>query len=296
MTFIPTPDTRTIVVTGATSGIGLAAARLFARNGDYVLGVGRSSERCAQAVSTICAETPGAHVQYLVADLSSQAQVRRLAEEIHSLLAEAGHSYLHALVNAAGVYSPGFVHTVDEVELTFAVSHLSAFLLTHELLPLLLIAPSGRVITVSSGSHFRTFLDLGYLDRRFPYIGLWAYKVTKLANVVFTAELNRRYIHHNLKAFAIDPGLVNTAIGEKNSSRLTRWVWRSRRKYGVEPEIPAQTILYAAGDEILKYPAEFYWYNSQPVQPSKVSTDPRNGLKLWKKSNQLCGILNWREA
>ncbi len=292
----PSPNRRTIVITGATSGIGLAAVRAFARNGDFVLGVGRSPEHCAQAASAIRTETPGAMIAYLVADLSSQGQVRRLAEEIQGQLLEKGLAHLHALVNVAGVYSPGFIRTVDEVELTFAVSHLSAFLLTHELLQALLAAPSGRVITVSSGSHYRTFLDLGYLNRPFPYVGLWAYKETKLANVVFTAELNRRYAKSNLKAFAIDPGLVNTAIAEKNNSRLTRWVWRLRRKHGVDPEIPAQSIFYAAGDEILKYPAEYYWYNSLARQPSKAAMDRRNGQILWEQSNKMCGILNWREA
>lgn len=292
----PTLPTRSIVITGATSGIGLATARAFAQNGDFVLGVGRSSERCSLAAKAIRAETPGAFIQYLVADLSSQAQVRRLAEEIDAKLVEEELPYLNALINVAGVYSPGFVRTIDEIELTFAVSHLSAFLLTHELLPLLLAAPSGRVITVSSGSHYNTFLDLGYLDRPFPYIGLWAYKETKLANVLFTAELNRRYANSNLKAFAIDPGLVNTAIAEKNNSWLTQWVWRWRRKHGVDPEIPARTIFYAAGNEILKHSAEFYWYNSEPRQPSKVSMDPRNGQILWEQSNKMCGILNWRET
>ena len=296
MPSITTSPTRSIVITGATSGIGLATARAFAQNGDFVLGVGRSLDRCSQAAEAIRAETPGAFVRYLVADLSSQAQVRRLAENIHAQLREKELPCLHALINVAGVYSPGFVRTMDDVELTFAVSHLSAFLLTHELLPLLLAAPSGRVITVSSGSHYGTFLDLGYLDRPFPYIGLWAYKETKLANVLFTAELNRRYANSNLKAFAIDPSLVNTAIAEKNNSWLTRLVWRSRRKHGVDPEIPARTILYAAGNEILKYSVEFYWYNSQPRKPSKVSMDPRNSQVLWEQSNKMCGILNWRQA
>ena len=292
----PTSPTRTVVITGATSGIGLATARAFAQNGDFVLGVGRSSEHCSQAAKAIRAKAPGAFIQFLVADLSSQAQVRRLAEEIHTQIVKKELPYLHALVNVAGVYSPGFVRTIDEIELTFAVSHLSAFLLTHELLPLLLTSPSGRVITVSSGSHYGTFLDLGYLNRPFPYVGLWAYKETKLANVLFTAELNRRYANSNLKAFAIDPGLVNTAIAEKNNSWLTRWVWRSRRKHGVNPEIPARAILYAAGNEILKYSVEFYWYNSQPRKPSKVSMDPRNSQVLWEQSNKMCGILNWRQA
>ncbi len=290
------PPTRAIVITGATSGIGLAAARLFARNGNFVLAVGRSPERCAQAEAAIRADNPGAAVRYLMADLSSQAQVRRLADQIQAELAEKELPYLHALVNVAGVYSPGFVRTVDEVELTFAVSHLSAFLLAHELMPLLLAAPTGRVITVSSGSHQHTILDLGYLNRPFTYMGLWAYKETKLANVIFTAELNRRYTKSNLKAFAIDPGLVNTAIGEKNDSWLSRQVWRWRRTGGVDPEVPARTIFYAAGNEILERSAELYWYNSQPGQPSRVSMNPRTGQILWERSNKMCGILSWREA
>lgn len=129
----------------------------------------------------------------------------------------------------------------------WAVNHLAPFLLTMELLPLLDAAPGGRIITVSSGSHYNTRLNWQDIQLRRRYNPLRAYNQTKLANVLFTLEFNRRYAScSRMRAFAADPGLVNTEIGLKSNSFLARWVWDIRRRGGVTPEFAAQGLVVLA--------------------------------------------------
>jgi NAD(P)-dependent dehydrogenase (short-subunit alcohol dehydrogenase family) len=280
---------KVIVITGATSGIGFTAAREFAARGAYVLGVGRSAARCSQAESTIQALFPMAQVRYLVADLSSQAQVRRLAAEIGQQLATAGHNGLDVLINNAGTYSGKFTLTEDGFELTFAVNHLAPFLLTHELLPLLKTCGSGRVLTVSSGSHYNTWLDIVRVNQPVPYIGLWAYKVSKLANVLFTLGFNRRMANQGVRAFAVDPGLVNTEIGLKNTDWMTRLVWQMRMDSGTPAEVPVQSLLHLAIADVQN--SEYtYWYNSQPKSPSRQAQRVDLADSLWEASCKMCSL------
>ncbi len=284
-------DGKIVLITGATAGIGLEAARTFASRDAFVIGVGRSPERCRQAQEDILASLPNSQVRYLLADLSIQGEVRRLTENVAGVIKESGHIHLDLLINNAGAYSGHFQRTQDGIEYTFAVNHLAAFLLTHELAPLLAAAPSARVLTLSSGSHRNTWLDLGYLNRPFPYIGLWAYKVTKLANVLFTLELNRRWADTGIRAFAVDPGLVNTEIGLKGTDWLTRTVWNQRRSAGTSPDVPVRTLLHLACLE--NAPQEIYWYNSHPTHPSRQAMRPNLARKLWTLSEQMCGIYTY---
>jgi NAD(P)-dependent dehydrogenase (short-subunit alcohol dehydrogenase family) len=135
---------KTVVITGATSGIGLASMVALAREGASIIGVGRNEERCLAAKKLVLKECPQAQVDYLLADLSLQSQVRMLAEDIRSTLNNMGRKWLDVLVNNAGLYSGKLVWTKDGIELTLAVNHIAPFLLTHELLPLLKNAPLGR--------------------------------------------------------------------------------------------------------------------------------------------------------
>ncbi len=282
---------KSVLITGATSGIGRKTAEEFAQQGAFVIGVGRSDARCAAAEEDLRRLYPQTQVTYLVADLSSQSQVRKLAEKTAAVLAGSGRDHLDVLVNNAGTYSGRHIQTVDCVELTFAVNHLAPFLLAHELLPLLQAAPAGRVITVSSDSHYRTFLNYNRLANPLIHIGLWAYKVSKLSNVLFTREFNRRYTATGVHAFAVDPGLVNTEIGLKNTDWLSRTVWQSRRQKGADPEVPAQTILYLAGEPGLQDSPETYWHDCQPKTPSRLAQSDKAAARLWDLSCRLCGII-----
>ena len=181
--------------------------------------------------------------------------------------------------------------TADGFELQLAVNHLAPFLLTHELLSLLRAAPAGRVITVSSGSHYRTRMNWTDLQLRKRYGGLRAYKQTKLANVLFTAELNRRLgSRSTIRAFAADPGLVNTEIGLKGTSGLARWVWSRRRLGGASPAEGAATSVYLASEPDVQWSEEIYWRDCQPRTPSGNARRADDARRLWELSEKMCGI------
>jgi len=281
---------RTAVVTGATSGIGLYSALTLAQQGAWVIGVGRSVTRCKEAENWIKAQVPQASIQFVLADLSIQQQVRQLAVAVSQTLEQAGFQQLDILVNNAGLFSEKYIRTEDGIELTLAVNHLAPFLLTHLLLPYLNKSSRARVITVSSDSHQRTFLNLSRLNRPFIYNGLWEYKVSKLANVLFTVEFNRRYASSRCRAFAVDPGLVQTEIGAKGSGGFIRWFWNMRSRSGVHPSVPSQTILHLASSLEVMQQEEPYWYNSQPKKPNPLVYREELGRQLWQLSCRFCGL------
>jgi len=286
---------KTVVITGATSGIGLHAAAAFAARGAYIIGAGRSPEKCQKAERELRAAYPAARVCYLVADLAVQSQVRLLAQNIRQEIQQAGGQALDILINNAGLYASKYTRTPDGLEQTFAVNHLAPFLLTHELLPLIQQAPGGRVLTVCSDSHYRTWLDVKRVNRPLIYFGLWAYKVSKLANVLFSMELDRRLADNSAepalrpRAFAIDPGLVRTEIGLKDTDFLAGLVWRMRMSAGVEPEVPVRTILHLAGSAVQASP-DIYWYDSRPKQPSAQAMRRDLARLLWEESRRLTGL------
>jgi len=294
---------KTIVVTGATSGIGLAAAEKLVRLGAAVIGVGRSQERCREAQKRLLASNPEADVVYCVADLSLQSQIRSLGAEIRDILDTNGKAGLDGLINNAGTFTWWLTLTPEGFEMQWAVNHLAPFLMTHELLPCLQNAPEGRVIIVSSASHHSGRLDWDDLQLRRHYNGLRAYANTKLANVLFALEFNRRMSPgSHLRAFAADPGLVKTDIGLKGTPALVRWAWQWRRRGGVSPQKSAAGIVFLLSEpSLLGEPspngknspqdsAGAYWKDGQPKQASRFALDGQAAARLWRQSERMCGI------
>lgn len=278
---------KTVVVTGATSGIGLAVVEKMAQAGAYVIGVGRSAARNEQARSAVLDSVPGARVTYLLADLSGQAQVRQLAVEIKDTLTKAGFGQLDVLVNNAGVYMIHKKLTEEGIEMTFAVNHLAGFLLTHELLDWL-VRSGGRVVMSSSYAHRTTPLCLSRIANPWPHIGVMAYKRSKLSNVLFAYELNRRNL--GITAFAVDPGLVNTEIASKGGAGIEELVWRRKRLQGTTADVPAQTYLYLAGAQGVDTSEGYYFKDSAYFRPSRQSESERLARRLWDLSCRLTGV------
>jgi retinol dehydrogenase 12 len=282
---------KAFVLTGATSGIGLAAAHLLAESGAFLIGVGRSPNRCAEVADLLRTVHPQAHIEYLVADLSVQAQVRQLAADIRAKLAENQFRSLHALINDAGTFTYHMALSPDGFEMQWAVNHLAPFLLTHTLLPQLLTAPAARVVTVSSGSHYNTRLRWNDIQLKKGYNGLLAYKQTKLANVLFSAELRRRLGDlSSVRAFAADPGLVFTEMGSKGNPRLVRWIWSLRRRSGVPPQESARGVVYLATEPAIQNSPEVYWKDAHPKAPNPYGLNAEAARRLWDLSEQMCGI------
>ena len=282
---------KTFVITGATSGIGLAASTLLLREGATVIGIGRSTERCRGCEESLQGDR--GRLKMLVADLSLQSEVLCVAEEIRLMLSAWGHDDLDALINNAATVPFWQTLTPEGFDMQWAVNHLAPFLLTRLLLPLIQDAPQGRVVTVSSGSHYNTKLNWEDIQLRHHYNPLRAYNQTKLANVLFTVELDRRLRREShARAFAADPGLVNTEIGLKSNSFIARWLWDLRRRGGITPEESAKGIVYLATEPSLQDCDDLYWKHSRPKAPSSYALNPEAACQLWKLSSQMCGLEN----
>jgi NAD(P)-dependent dehydrogenase (short-subunit alcohol dehydrogenase family) len=281
---------KTVVITGATSGIGFAIAQNVARLGAHVIGVGRSRERAHEARAKILKDSPDAKIDYCIADLSLQSEVARLAGDIRGKVQESGNQGLYGLVNNAAMFTYWLTLTPEGFETQWAVNHLAAFRLSLDLLPLLKAAPAARILTISSGSHFNTKLNWNDIQLRRRYNGLLAYQQTKLANVLFTLQLNSMLGGSSVRAFAIDPGLVKTDIGAKNNPPLIRWIWERRASGGVSPEESAEGIVKLISNPAAKLADGVYWKDGQPVPPSPAALDAESAQRLWAISEQMCGL------
>lgn len=277
---------KTIIITGATSGIGLEAAKLLARSGFRVLGVGRSTARCDAAAQAVRAAAPQAEVEYFTADLLQQREVNRAAAELTGFIREKCGGELYALINNAGCARGYYMTTEDGYEQQFALNYLAGFLLTYRLLPLLKKA-NGRVIMTCSESHkgIRVRWDDVMLTRR--YGPLTAYKQSKLCGILFARGLNDRYAASDVHAYAVDPGLVRTDIGNKGAGGLVNFVWSLRKRGGAPPAVPAQTYAFLCNSE--EAPDGLY-YRLHEKRAYSRQVNAENADRLFALSERLCGI------
>lgn len=277
---------KTIVVTGATSGIGFAVAESCLSAGFRVLGIGRNPERIASALALLRDRHPGAEVVFFRADLSEQDETERVAKEIGIFLDSRCGGELFGLVNNAGCVRSWHTTNRKGYETQFALNHLASFVLTSFLLPRLLRG-KGRIMMTSSRSHFGTKIRWKDVMFEKAYHPLLAYKQSKLCNLLFAFSLNRRYGNLGIRAYGIDPGLVKTEIGGKDTGGLVRFVWNLRKRGGKEPEIPARTYLAVLAAD--PAPEGFYFRNGVPVRFSReVREEPAE--RLFDLSERLAGF------
>lgn len=279
---------KTVLVTGASTGIGLAMAAELARLGASVVMVSRDPER-GKAAQRRVAEVPDAPTPvFLAADLSSQASVRRLAGAIRDRT-----DRLDVLIHNAGAAFPKRVLTEDGIERTLAVNHLAPFLLTHLLLDLVRAAPSGRVITVTGELHSGSidFDDLG-LERRYHF--LRAYALSKAANIMFTYELARRSSGTRVTANCFSPGPTVTNFG-RGAPGLLGSMSRLVRAAGYlhianTPEQGARMGIALASSPEFANVSGRYYSRYQPRKSKPVTYDPVALKLMWEASDRLCGI------
>lgn len=273
---------RICLVTGGSDGIGYAASRELARMGAKVVIVGRNAAKTEAAVRQIIADTDNPAVEYLLADLSSQREVRRVAAEA---LALAPH--LDVLLNNAGAIFLSDRRSVDGIEMTFALNHLSYFLLTGLLLEHLRKASHARIINVSSCAHespgrFR----LEDLPKPSGNGGYGAYKLSKLCNILFTYELARRLEGESITVNALHPGLVRTNIA-RNNGLLGRVVNFFIGVRGIAPDRGAETPVYLAASPEVDGVSGRYFVDCRPVPSSGISYDAELAARLWDMSVSL---------
>ncbi len=275
---------KTCLVTGATSGIGKETALALARRGANVIVVGRNPAKGADTVRWLREQTGNDSVDLMLADLSSQQQVRRLAAEFKEK-----YQRLHVLVNNAGAVMLSRRESVDGIEMTWALNHLGYFLLTNLLLDVLRSSAPARIVNVSSGAHRRVELDFADLQGRKRYQGFGAYARSKLANLLFTYELAARMEGTGVTVNALHPGLVATNLPGGNGlpGRLLTFALSLR---GMRPEAGARTTVYLAASSEVEGVSGQYFVKQKAVRSSRASYDQAAAGRLWQVSAELTGL------
>ncbi len=278
-------DDKTCLVTGASDGIGYATSLELARKGAQVMMVGRDAAKTEAAAHRISAETGNAAVTWFLADLSSLAEVRALADRVKEQAPR-----LDVLLNNAGAIFLSGQPSADGIEMTFALNHLGHFLLTNLLLDLIKTSAPARIINVSSSSH-RSVSELRLVELLDPARGRGyrAYGRSKLCNILFTYELARRLEGTGVTVNALHPGLVQTNIARNNGikGRLVNFFIGVR---GMDAGRGAETPLYLASSPEVEEISGKYFENCQPVPSSPLSYDPLLARRLWDMSERLTGV------
>lgn len=276
---------KTIVVTGASDGIGLECASQLAAQGHHLVLVGRTSEKLAAAVTRILAESPGARVDSFVCDFAVLADVRRLAGD----LLEA-YPRIDVLVNNAGSANDKRTLTVDGYETTFAVNHLATFLLTELLLDRLVGTGAARIVTTASVGHYQGTMDFDDLGYEQGYRIMRAYSRSKLANVLYTRDLAARLAGTGVTANCLHPGAVATNIWSGAPRYLQPVLAVAKRLAMITPAEGGAALTYLAADPAVEGCTGGYYAKNQLTEPSELAQDDAVARRLTEVSRTLVGL------
>ena len=266
------------VVTGASSGIGQAAAVELARRGVGVVAVGRDPRRLERTAGRMEEAAGKAPPEPLRADFASLNEVRRLAGDLLER-----HERIDVLVNNAGVWMGRRELTPDGYETTFAVNHLAPFLLTNLLLERLRASAPARVVTTSSAAHYSGRIDFSDLHGERSYSGWQAYCDSKLANVLFTRELARRLEGTSVTANCLHPGVIRSRLGRAGPLPV-RLAWNAVNPFFASPKSGARTIVHLATSVEAGEVSGAYW---TAKRPRAAKGDPHTAGRLWEASSEL---------
>ena len=278
---------RVIVVTGGNSGIGKATATRLAAAGARVIITARDRPRGEAAVAAIRrAAGPTAEVEVRHLDLADLASVRTFAAGLNRDL-----DRLDVLVNNAGAMHSSRQTTADGFELTMGANHLGPFLLTNLLRDLLVAAAPARVVTVASVAHRQARLDLDDLMSERHYVGLQAYARSKLATILFTRELARRWSGTGVTASCLHPGTIRSGFGQDGDARgLFRVLLTIARPFFPSPEQGADTVVFLAASPAVAGRSGGYWVRRRPRRPAPQARDDALARRLWERSAVLVGL------
>jgi NAD(P)-dependent dehydrogenase (short-subunit alcohol dehydrogenase family) len=277
-------NNQTILITGASTGIGLHSAIGLAKLGANIVMVGRNQERTSQAVELVKSQTGNQQVSYLLADLSSLTEVRKLAQEFKDK-----HNKLDVLLNNAGAIFLSRKVSVDGYEMTVALNHLNYFLLTNLLLDTLKAAPSARIVNVASRAHYRGHVNFDDLQSQRGYNGMRVYSMSKLMNVLFTYELAQRLQGTNVTANCLHPGFVASNFAGNNG-----WFVRTAMNFmsgRISVDEGARCSIYlASSPEVQGTSGKYFNFNLKETRSSEESYNQDTAKRLWDVSEKLVTI------
>lgn len=273
------------LITGSSRGIGFYTALGLARKGAHVIVVSHNRERSQAAADKINQAVGEGSARYYVADLSSQAEIRALADKI-----KGNYDHLDVLVNNVGGWFTSYQESPDGIEMTFALNHLSYFLLTGLLLDLLLAAQSARIVNVSSYAH-RQLETIQFEDLQFKtkFKTLGAYAQSKLANLLFTYALAERLSEQNITVNALHPGFISSEL-YRHYTLLRPVILLLTKLFGKNEQQGAQTSIYLASAPEVAGVTGKYFSDQQEAESSPGSHDPEAAEKLWEISEKMTGF------
>jgi NAD(P)-dependent dehydrogenase (short-subunit alcohol dehydrogenase family) len=275
---------KVVVITGATSGIGLVAAEKLAALGARLVLVARDKTRSEAALASLRKLGPDANHTVHYADLSRIQEMKRVASQI-----AAAEPRIDVLINNAGALFSSRHVTEDGLELTFALNHMSYFVVTHGLRERLLASGRARVINTASDAHEGKELDFNDLQCEKSYQGFKVYGRSKLCNILFTRELARRLQGTTVTANCLHPGFVSTRFGDESGGALSLGA-RIAKFFAISPEKGAETLVYLASSDDVANISGQYFYKCRVATPSKEAQDDESAAKLWKESARLAGV------
>jgi NAD(P)-dependent dehydrogenase (short-subunit alcohol dehydrogenase family) len=278
---------RICLITGASDGLGLAAAHQLATLGLELILVGRNRQKLEAASREIRQANEHSKITLLVADLSSQQEIRKLSEEIYQRFQK-----LDILINNAGAVFANFGLTSEGIERTISINHFNYFLLTRLLLDLLRRSHQARIINVASKSHFQGNIDFASFTSNQRYHLLKAYAQSKLANMLFTYELAERLKEAGITVNAISPGRVRTLIGIKNQPWYVSFIWSALMKLSsISAEQSAKVYVYlATHEDVAHTTGKYFDQHLRMIPSSRLSHDKSLSRQLWEESERMTGL------
>jgi NAD(P)-dependent dehydrogenase (short-subunit alcohol dehydrogenase family) len=281
---------KTIVATGATSGIGEAAALALAGMGARIVIVARDEARAKATMQKLEAKAPGLDHRLHLADLSSMAETRKVGAAI-----TASEPRIDVLINNAGALFSNRRVTPDGLELTFALNHMAYFALTEALRDKLIASAPARIVSTSSVAHERENLDFNDLQSADGYGGLKVYSRSKLANILFTRELARRLAGTGVTANCLHPGVVKTRFGDSSGGVLGLLI-PFLRLFFISPEQGAATLVYLASSPEVADTTGGYFVKRKLTEPSAAARDDAAAKRLWIESEKLASAVTKTRA
>jgi NAD(P)-dependent dehydrogenase (short-subunit alcohol dehydrogenase family) len=280
-----TMDGKLCVITGGTDGIGRSTAEGLARLGASVVIVGRDAQKAADVAAAIRVASGNSQVRATVADLTSQAEIRRLAAD---LLGDSAR--IDVLINNVGARFARRLVTEDGIEKTLALNHLASFLLTNLLLEAIKASAPARVINVSSAAHLGSIINFDDIQSERSYVTMRVYGASKLANVMFTTELAHRLEGTGVTANAVHPGLANTEFN-RNGGGVWPLAWRVLAPLlARSPERGAETSIYLASSPEVEDVTGRYFANCKVARMALRGSDVALTRRLWQVSAELVGL------
>lgn len=281
-------DKKTILITGANSGLGFEAAKQLAKQGHEIILLCRNKEKGEIAVSEIKSYSNNQNIHLYTANLASQKSIEAVAQQIKKDI-----SKLDVLLNNAGGVFNNFQLSEDGIEMTIANNHFNYFWLTYYLFDLLKNGKDARIINVASDSHYSAKkIDIeSFYQKKGNYFVLSAYEQSKLANVLFTYTLAEKANPYNITVNALHPGFVYTPIGEKNGNKFFGMVWSAASKlFGLSVEKGARSHIYLASSDEVKDISGKYFHNCKAKKSSSISYDKNLQAMLWNESERKSGF------